>query len=301
MRNLVLPSLLLGALGLIFLLSKKLMFWKWLVLLVVIGDLFRFGWKYLPMVPQNYFYPENPITNFINKDKSVFRVDREKSELLPPNTWMAYGIMSPSGYDPMAVLEYVKSYSTDLNKEKSPGIARYSELKEYDAEALGKYNVKYLLAIKRDKNGVVPGDNIYYKIDEKEWKRVFETDAVAVLQNQKYEERARIIDSEGKSAQGTANIVSYENNKVVVDFTNINGEKLLLADTYYPGWKATINGKATRIGDEIKPFRTVDIRGLKEGTIVFEYKPASFRWGLIISGISIVIWILWSLLGRRRV
>lgn len=301
MRNLVFPSLLIGAFGLIFLLSKKIKFWKWLVLFVVIADLFRFGWKYLPMVPRNYFYPENPVTDFIRKDNSVFRVDREKGELLPPNTWMAYGIMSPSGYDPMAIIDYVKAYNTDLNGEKNPGIARYSELVKYDPEALGRYNVKYLLAIKRDDKGIVPGNNINYKIDEKDWKRVFETDAVAVLLNPKYKERARIIDSDGEDAKGMAKIVSYGNNKVVIDFTNIDGEKLLLADTYYPGWKATINGKSTKIGDDIKPFRTVDVRGVKEGTVVFEYKPESFRWGLIISGASFIVWLLWNLLGRRRV
>jgi len=187
-----------------------------------------------------------------------------------------------------------------LNGESNPGISRYSELRRYDAEALGKYNVKYLLAVKRDKNGEIPGDNINYKIDEKEWKRVFETDAVAVLLNAKYKERARIVDGEGNEAKGTAKIVSYENDKVVIDFTNTDGEKLLLADTYYPGWKATINVKETKIGSEVRPFRTVDIGGVKSGEVVFEYKPDSFRYGLIISGISVVAWLVWILIDRRK-
>ena len=299
-RNLAMPLLFTGALFGVFILSGKIKIWKWLVLLIVVGDLFRFGWKYIPFVPRQYIFPDMEVLSYIKKDPGLFRVDREKAELLPPNTWMAYGLMSPSGYDPMAITEYVKAYSRDLNKEINPGITRYSELMYYDAEALGKYNVKYLLAIKRDKLAIVPGDNINYKINEKEWKRVFQTPAVAVLLNTKYKERARVIKSDGTDAEGSALISSYENNKVVVSFTNVDGDRLLLADTYYPGWVATIDGNLTKIGDEVKPFRTVDIRGMKNGEIVFEYKPESFTYGLIISGVSLALWLLLMIIKPKK-
>ncbi|MFZ3069201.1 MAG: hypothetical protein WA052_02680 [Microgenomates group bacterium] len=301
-RNLAIPLLLSGGLFGVFILSKKIKFWKWFVLMIVIADLFRFGWKYTPIVPKLYAYPETEVTKFLKKDTSVFRVDREKAEILPPNTWMAYKLMSPSGYDPMAISSYVKAYSYDLNKEMVPGVSRYSELTVYDAESLGKYNVKYLLAITRDEKADGPGNNINYKINEKEWTRVFKTESVAVLLNTKYKERARIINTDGTDAEGSATITSYESNKVVIKFSNVDGEKLLLTDTYYPGWVATINGKPTKIGNEVSPFRTVDVREIKDGEITFEYKPESFKWGIIISGASFLIWLLWlAVLRKKRV
>jgi hypothetical protein len=232
------------------------------------------------------------VFDFINKDKTIFRVDREKAEIMPPNTWMAYGLSSPSGYDPMALESYVRAYNNQLNMELVPGAGRYNEVRFYDAEAMGKFNVKYLLAIKRSPLGIVPGKNIDYRINEKEWTRVFQTPDVAVLLNTKYKERARIINDDGTDAKGTATITSYENNKVTIKFTNIDGVKLLLVDTYYPGWQATLNGEKISIGNEIEPFRTVEIRGIKSGEIVFEYKPNSFRIGSLISLSSLIIWLM---------
>lgn len=290
MRNMALPVVTLSAF-VFLLLFRKYSFTKWLLLLLTVGELFRFGWKYTTFTSPEFVYPKTSTTEFLKNDKSVFRVERERAEILPPNTWAAYGLQSASGYDPMAVADYVRSFNRDLNQEKNPGISRYSEVSHYDADALGNYNVKYLLVIKRDKEAKIPGDLINYKINDKEWSRVFQTPAVAVLLNSKYKERARILKIDGNDTEGNATITNYENNRVVVTFNNVNGDKLLLADTYYPGWIATINGKQTKIGSDIKPFRTVDIRGIKTGEVVFEYKPNSFRVGLWISIVSLIAWI----------
>lgn len=302
-RNLAFPLLLSGALMVVFFLSGKIKLWKWVALLVVVADLFRFGWKYTPFVPAEFAFPPTEVLSFLQNDPGVFRVDKEKDAILPPNTWMAYRLMNLAGYNPMAISDYARAYNFDINGEATnSGVSRYSETIKYDAGALGKYNVKYLLAIKRDEKAEFPGNNINYRINEKEWKRVFQTPSVAVLLNTKFKERARIINTDGTDAEGSATITSYESNKVVIKFSNTDGEKLLLTDTYYPGWVATINGKPTKIGNEVSPFRTVDVRGIKDGEITFEYKPESFRWGIIISGASFLIWLLWlAVLNKKRV
>lgn len=300
LRNLVFPTIIISSLLLTVILSKRIKFWKLIVFVIVLIDLFRFGWKYLPIVPSEYVYPDTEITRYLSSDKSVFRIDKEFGEIMPQNTWGAYSLMSPSGYDPMAITNYVMSYNQDLNGDINPGVSRFSQLSKYDAASLGKYNVKYLLVIKRDKEARIPGDIISYKINLKDWDRVFETKSMSVLQNKRYQERARILDSQGNTTNDKVTIVSYEANKVVIKFTNQSGEKLLLADTYYPGWKATINGHVTKIGDEIRPFRTIDIRGVKEGEVVFEYAPDSFRIGLYISIISFVSWLILLILTRKN-
>ena len=300
-RNLAFPLLFSGSLLVVFFLSGKIKIWKWVVLIIVVADLFRFGWKYTPFVPAEFAFPPTEVLSFLQSDSSVFRVDKEKDAILPPNTWMAYRLMNPAGYNPMAISDYARAYNFDINGEATiSGVSRYSETIRYDATALGRYNVKYLLAIKRDEKAEFPGNNINYRINEKEWKRVFQTPAVAVLLNTKYKERARIVYNDGFDAKGSATITSYENNKVVIKFSNVDGEKLLLADSFYPGWVATINGERTKIGNEIAPFRTVDIRGIKDGEIIFEYKPESFKWGVIISGVSFLIWLVWFIVPRKK-
>ncbi len=291
LRNMVVPLCLVFTFFIFILISNRIVWVKYLLIFIVLADLFRFGWKYLPFVPESYIFPNTEVTDYIKSDNTIFRIDKERGEVLPPNTWMGYGMMSPSGFDPLAVTNYVKAYREDLNGYTAGSVSRYSEIDRVNAEALGKYNVKYLLAIKRNEKYEIPGDILSYKIDENEWSRVFETKSVAVLLNSKFQERARIIDGDGNDSKGSADIVSYESNKVIVKFSNIDGERLLLADTYYPGWVASINGNKTKIGDENRPFRTVDIRGIKEGKVVFEYKPKSFYIGLLVSGISFGVWL----------
>lgn len=294
LRNLAFPSGLFALVfaSIVFLRKKKVLFISSLIL-ILLFDLFRFGWKYTPFVPKLYMYPDTPMTLFLKEKNSegIFRIDREKAEIMPNATWMAYRLMSPSGYDPMALRKYASEFDNILNHIPNSNPSRYSEIEQYDAEALGKFNVKYLLVVKRDKDRNISGENINSQIDLVKWKKVFESSSSAVLENTEYKERARIVDVEGRDSPGQATIEYYQSNKVVVNFINEGGEKLLLADTYYPGWKATIDGKPTKIGDEIKPFRTVDIRGISKGEVVFEYKPDSFRIGLWISILSVFAWI----------
>lgn len=299
LRNLVIPAGITLAISIIILLIDKFKYWKWIVLGIVVFDLFRFGWKYTPFVPKQIIFPEMESINYLKKETDIFRIERENGPIMPPNTWMAYGLMSPSGYDPMAEADYVRTYNKDLNNDQNPGVSRYSELEQYDAEALGKYNVKYLLALKRNDKKEIPGELLNPKINISDWKKVKETPALAILENTKYKERARVIYDNGDEAEGSVTIVRYENNRVIVRFTNSDGDKLLLTDSYFPGWKAVINGKKTKIGDEIKPFRTVDIKGVKNGEVIFEYIPESFRIGLYISGMSFVAW-LFSLFLLKR-
>jgi uncharacterized membrane protein YfhO len=207
---------------------------------------------------------------------------------------MGYDLQSPSGFDPLAVKEYVKAYREDLNGATGGSVSRYSELDRIEAGPLGKYNVKYFLAIKRNEREELGGDKLTWKINQKEWKNVFETKSVAVLLNTKYKERARVVDDLGNDAKGTATISSYRNNQVVIDFMNVDGTKLLLSDTYYPGWKATLNGQEIAIGDDIRPFRNIKLDKYTKGQVVFEYRPRSFELGLIISGISTALWAVMS-------
>ncbi len=69
------------------------------------------------------------------------------------------------------------------------------------------------------------------------------------------------------------------------------GGLLVLSDLYYPGWNVKVNGKEGKI---IKTFGILRGVELKEGKndVIFYYRPLSFYIGLIITILTISIWIL---------
>jgi uncharacterized membrane protein YfhO len=58
--------------------------------------------------------------------------------------------------------------------------------------------------------------------------------------------------------------------------------ELVLSDTYYPGWKVTVNGRPARINPVDYALRGVAVPAGND-RIVFTYDPASFRVGWMIS------------------
>jgi uncharacterized membrane protein YfhO len=102
------------------------------------------------------------------------------------------------------------------------------------------------------------------------------------------EENPGLPASSDSISSSDAKISSYSPNKVVVNVSSKNPGLLLLSDTYYPGWKAFINGGETKIFEADYSLRAVKIPGGKS-TVSFVYDPLSFRAGLFVSLISVGI------------
>lgn len=66
---------------------------------------------------------------------------------------------------------------------------------------------------------------------------------------------------------------------------------LVLADTWYPGWKAWVDGTPVHICRVDGLFRGVELRD-GDHTVDFRYQPASLRLGAVISLFSFVLWML---------
>jgi hypothetical protein len=81
---------------------------------------------------------------------------------------------------------------------------------------------------------------------------------------------------------GTARVAQPGNERVRVEVQPVRPALLVLGDTFYPGWKAWVDGVE-------QPIHRVDyvLRGVvvKPGDreVVFEYRPLSFRIGAIVS------------------
>ncbi len=58
--------------------------------------------------------------------------------------------------------------------------------------------------------------------------------------------------------------------------------RLVLLDTFYPGWQATVDGRRVPIAATNAAFRSVPVPAGRH-EVRFEYRPASVRWGAVIS------------------
>jgi hypothetical protein len=82
--------------------------------------------------------------------------------------------------------------------------------------------------------------------------------------------------------EATAKIVSYENRAVTIHASLNHVGVLTLADSYYPGWQAYVDGKQQEILRANLFFRAV-VLPQGEHTVEFRYKPRSFTIGLMVS------------------
>jgi hypothetical protein len=80
----------------------------------------------------------------------------------------------------------------------------------------------------------------------------------------------------------TGEIVRYDHQSVTIRAALNNSGVLVLADSFYPGWKAYVDGKETAILKANHFFRALSL-SQGQHMIEFKYEPLSFRIGLIVS------------------
>jgi hypothetical protein len=80
----------------------------------------------------------------------------------------------------------------------------------------------------------------------------------------------------------SARITAYAAGEVSIDVNSPCRGLLVLSDTYFPGWEATVNGKPATICPTDVLFRGVAVdKG--HSVVVFRYRPANFSLGLLIA------------------
>ncbi|MDE3089931.1 MAG: YfhO family protein, partial [Chloroflexota bacterium] len=119
--------------------------------------------------------------------------------------------------------------------------------------------------------------------------------AFARLKNTDFHPNREAILSDGQPSspaasptRDTVEITDYESERVRLLVTTEQPGYLILADSWYPGWNAFVDGQPTPIQRADVLFRAVRI---EPGThsVVFEYQPASFVIGAAISIMSTLI------------
>jgi len=124
----------------------------------------------------------------------------------------------------------------------------------------------------------------------------FDPDAVAILETD-----AEVLPSGGR---GRAEVVPSTNpDQVEVKVGAPQGGWLVLSDEWYPGWVATIDGKAAPTYPADSVFRAVWVPP-GSTSVVWRYESTLFRIGLTITFISLIAFLgtlaAWAWVVRRR-
>lgn len=109
---------------------------------------------------------------------------------------------------------------------------------------------------------------------------------------------AKLLPSAPPRPVEPATIVSYAPERVVIQVDAGSPALLVLTDTFYPGWRARVDGDDTEILRANGLFRAVPVpTGRHE--VVFSYEPASLRVGLLGSMLGALLLVGIPLAARR--
>jgi hypothetical protein len=96
-------------------------------------------------------------------------------------------------------------------------------------------------------------------------------------------------------------VLTYENNRVVLEVNTPEAAFLFMSEAYYPGWKAYVDGREEEILRADYVFRAIPV-GPGSHRIEVVYQPLSFKVGLAVSLLTIVmlvgVWLIFTI--RKR-
>ncbi len=258
-----------------------------ILLLVHTLDLFIFFNRFNPFVPKALVFPDHPILTYL-KNKSPDRFWGYGTANMPANFASQYALFSPEGYDPL----YPKWYGEYLYSYRDGKMMKtFDNATRSDAAIASNFGDGGLSNV--HKQSVINALSVRYILDRTEnmsnaelfppetYKIVYSVEDWRIYENTKADHRVALTG-------GTADILSYEPERVIIQTESSVSGILTLTDTYYPGWLATIDGSPTLIQQTDTALRSLSVPSGKH-TILFIYKPLSVRYGAFLSMISTTV------------
>lgn len=283
-QNLILPTILFIVVSLVLLfliVNKKEKIFNvnvlnvslLLLILITVFDLFRFGWKFTPFTNKEYLYPSSQVTNFLQNQKGQFRIMSVDSRIMPPNFSIMYKLQTLDGYDPLYLQrfgELMAASGRGVPDIKPPfGFKRIITPQDPLSRISDMLGAKYILSLedrKDSKLNLVFTDGVIKVYENSSaLPRAFfvnntliansKQEAINAFFEVNYQFNSRAIVEEVTEKKlfkdswgmGSVEITSYKENKVVLETKNDRDGFLVLTDSYYPSWHATIDGKETKI------------------------------------------------------
>lgn len=278
-RNLVLPTILFICLLLIVFVLTRLRSHTIryaVIVIVLIGltslDLLRFGWKFTPFTPKEYFFPPTQITRFLQSKSEQSRIINLDNRIFPPNSQAYYGIESIEGYDPIYNRRYEEFFAA-LSRGKPDiqapfGFNRILTTRTLDSPLLPLLNVGYALSLEDIKRAdfmkvFQEGQTRVYQYTDTLPRAYMVENAIVEPNNQKimsllYQdnfnprhtaviEEPLFLVSTPKKVDEWVHIGKYDPSELILS-VRTNGNRLIVVSTVFtPGIQAFIDAEKTRV------------------------------------------------------
>ena len=326
LKNSILPLLMFFGLTVSLAVSvfRKNLLTLTLIILVLLTsfDMLRFATKWQSFTPPDLVFPTTPVISKLVTLDNTYRTYGPLGQ--EGNDY--YKIPGTDGYDPLYINRYGQ-FMESLNDGKIKSSGRVGTTlpthAKYLPNVIDLLGIKYFLIKPRDLNKPwvmpikkYPADKFSLIYKEKGfliyennnvYPRAFLVGSFEVIKNdQKIINRIlspsanlrteavvekNIQLNKNKYLSGTAVITKYSPNEIDIKTDGNKDSLLVLTDNYYPGWRATVNGKPTEVLRTDYTFRAIVVpKGNKD--IKFYYDSDSFKYGLyitLISGLTIFI------------
>lgn len=278
-----------------------------LVVLFTLADLLLLPVSYNPTCREPF--PPTPALELVARQPGIHRTDKFRAAFY--NTLTPYGCQLVTGYESLFPARYYRVVA--LAQPGAPPPVRSLSLQRFEHPILDALNLKYLIAIP---DAPMPGPA---------WRELWREDA-AVFENTAALPRARVIGrvvptndledslaflagpdfdprqvacvegSMGPVGEGPSQvaITDYQCNKVTLEAELQTPGLLVLADQFYPGWEARVNGS---------PRPIVCVNGALRGIFLpagrhqvdFRFRPRPYFIGLWLAGGALLLMGLWAL------
>lgn len=289
-RNLILPTafFIMGVFLLILSMKNKIFisFTVLFLLFIISFDSLRFAQKWMPFDPRKFVYPDVPVISAIKSNVQYGRVFGN----LGTEVSSYYGIQTLDGYDPLYIGrygEFIRSAGTGdfLSAERSVvKLARIGKYTDRVLDLLGvdiifhaiadtnqgwaypvwKDRNRFSLVYKDDRfqlfknNYSLPRASLFYDYEVISDKKSI----IKRFYDESFDFRKKLILEEKLSDSltegvGNSKITEYTPNRIKIEVKTNKEVLLFLTDNYYPGWKAKVNGKETKIYRADYTFRAI--------------------------------------------
>ncbi len=261
------------------------------------------------------------LRELVNQSVPPARVEAYRDSMRWANSAPMTGIPTASGNDPLAPARILAVRK--LFGEGRPWL-RYWELANLDSPLPALLNVRYLVTYAPTQEPAVehpvwrrvadlPGHQVYENL--RVLPRFFlvgrvarardEREALARLGSGGFDPaREAVVESAGKRELaarrfGCVRVVRYEDREVLLE-TEADGEAFLVSsETWYPGWRAWVDGRPTPLHVTNVAFRGLFLPAGRH-RVRMRFEPGIFRYGLALSALAAGLWVAAVVRGARR-
>ena len=295
------------------------------LLLVVIV---RSADKYLSFTPGHLIYPSTEVIEFLKTDSSNSRFEKEKGNLLfPANFWSLYLLSTATGQNSSTLLSTSRYLSLiNYGSIKDELSSRYNQIENIHSPLINTLNISHYLVINWDKQAspspsgkpmewLIPKN--FKEVANKETVRIYEnpdnlglfwfadkvicesdiSKVVKTLTSKEYDPSKLVffncpMNENKNDNNGSAKLVNKSWNSFTLRTKTPKESYVSLSSAYSPGWIFRVDN-----GIDMPVYSAnIALVGVKvpegEHTIEVYYKPNTFKLGLIITALSLVIWMI---------